>query len=243
MNAAKADIIKNLRQEIFRLQGIKSSTAICEDSLGLGPINKAFPGQRFPLAAVHEFLYSKQENAASTAGFLAALLAGIAQGRGILIWIAAARHIFPPALKSFGIAPEQVIFINLKKDKEILWAMEEALKCAGLAAVIGEMQELDFTATRRLQLAVEKSKVTGFVLRNNPRQMNTTACFSRWQITPLPALVLDGLPGVGFPSWQVQLLKMRNGKPGTWQLSYVNGRFRHQSRLAAIQATSQAKTG
>ena len=41
-----------------------------------------------------------------------------------------------------------------------MWAIEEALKCDGLAAVIGEMKELSFTNSRRLQLAVEKSHVT-----------------------------------------------------------------------------------
>ena len=59
------------------------------------------------------------------------------------------RTIFPPALKFFGIAPDKIIFIDLQKEKDILWAMEEALKCDGLAAVIGEMQELSFTASRR----------------------------------------------------------------------------------------------
>jgi len=34
--------------------------------------------------------------------------------------------------------------------------MEEALKCAGLAAVIGEVREMDFKQSRRLQLAVEQ---------------------------------------------------------------------------------------
>ena len=38
----------------------------------------------------------------------------------------------------------------------MLWVIEEALKCEGLAAVIGEIKELSFTQSRRLQLAVEK---------------------------------------------------------------------------------------
>ena len=46
------------------------------------------------------------------------------------------RTIFPPALKSFGIAPDKIIFIDLKKEKEILWAMEEALKCDGLQQLL-----------------------------------------------------------------------------------------------------------
>ena len=67
--------------------------------------------------------------------------------------------------------------------------MEEALKCDGIAAVVGEIQELSFTVSRRLQLAVEQSRVTGFILRNNPRNLNTTACVTRWKITPLSKYV------------------------------------------------------
>src|SRR5450631_649056 len=100
--------------------------------------------------------------------------------------------------------------------------MEEALKCEGLAAVAGEIPHIDFTASRRLQLAVEKSSVTGLLLRHRPRQLNTIACVARWQINPLPSELEDDLPGVGFPRWNVELLKVRNGKPGAWQMEWRN---------------------
>jgi protein ImuA len=35
----------------------------------------------------------------------------------------------------------------------------------------------------------------------------------------------DDLPGVAFPRWQVELLKVRNGKPGIWQLEWANGKI------------------
>ena len=162
---------------------------------------------------------------------------------GAVIWISASRIIFPPALKSFGIAPDKIIFIDLQKEKEIMWAMEEALKCKGLSAVIGEMQELNFTASRRLQLAVEQSKVTGFILRRNPRSINTTACITRWQITSAQSELMDDLPGVGFPRWNVELLKVRNGYPGKWQIEFAAGHFRHISKAVAIPLVQQKKTG
>src|ERR1700684_950556 len=104
--------------------------------------------------------------------------------------------------------------------------MEEALKCSGLAAVVGEMPELSFTTSRRFQLAVEQSRVTGFVLRSHPRNLNTNTCVSRWKIKPLPSHAEDDLPGLGFPRWQVELQKIRNGKPGVWQVEWAAGGFR-----------------
>jgi protein ImuA len=166
------------------------------------------------------------------------------RNKGVVIWIGSAITIFPPALQTFGLEPDKVIFINLKKDKDILWAMEEALKCETSAAVVAEVKELSFMASRRLQLAVEKSNVTGFILRHSLLKPNITACVTRWQITSLPANLLSDMPGVGFPRWNVELLKVRNGKPGKWQVEFVNGRFKHLSKMTVIhQQEQQKKTG
>lgn len=106
-----------------------------------------------------------------------------------------------------------------------MWAMEEALKCGALTAVVGEMQEISFTASRRLQLAVEQSQVTGFILRRKATNINTTACVSRWRISPLPSHSVDSLPGIGYPSWKVELMRIRNGRPGVWEIRWEDGRF------------------
>lgn len=103
--------------------------------------------------------------------------------------------------------------------------MEEALKCEGLSAVIAEVREINLTASRRLQLAVEKSGVTGLVLRNDADRLSTTACVARWRITPIISQLEDGMPGVGFPRWHVELLKVRNGNPGKWDIEWSAGKF------------------
>jgi protein ImuA len=117
------------------------------------------------------------------------------------------------------------------------------LKCEGLAAVVGELSQLDFTVSRRLQLAVEQSRVTGFILRVNPRQLTTTACVTRWQITSLPSVLPGEIPGVGFPRWNVQLLKVRNGKPGNWKIEWNAGKFRHVPALVYVPQELVSKAG
>ncbi|MEO7984772.1 MAG: Error-prone repair protein ImuA [Bacteroidota bacterium] len=243
MTGTKAAIIAQLQREILPLQGIKTGTNKLLPDVGLGPVKNAFVNAAFPLGAIHEFMYSCAEDAAATIGFVVALLASFRGNKGASIWISSSRILFPPAIKSFLIDPDKIIFIDLHKEKEILWATEEALKCTGLTAVIGEMQELSFIASRRLQLAVEQSEVTGFILRRNPRSINTTACFTRWKITSLPSELPGDMPGVGFPRWKVELLKVRNGKPGKWQLEYSAGRFWHIPTVTAIPIEQQKKTG
>ncbi len=248
MSTTKQDIIQELRRDIMLLQGFKPPTADTVDP-GLGPVTAAFPNGVFPTGAIHEFLSSGAVNAAATGGFAAALAAPLMARGGACVWISCDRKVFPPALKAFGIEPEQVIFVDLKKEKQALWAMEEALKCEGLAAVVGELREISLTASRRLQLAVEHSRVTGLLLRHDPRQQNTVACVARWRITPLPTEPEANMPGIGFPRWNVELSRVRNGRPGVWQMEWSAGRFRPiarpvpASRHEQLRQEQQRKTG
>lgn len=220
----RADIVTALRSDILRMEGLRPVNNTVID-LGLGSICESFPGGSFPTGAVHEFLSTEEGHAASTGGFIAALLSSLMGDHGTALWISASRTIFPPALREFGVQPDRIVFVDLEKEKDIMWVMDEALKCSALTAVIGEMKDITFTESRRLQLAVEQSHVTGFLLRKNVHKLNTTACVSRWKITTLPSELIDGLPGVGFPQWRVELLRIRNGRSGAWNLKWVNGRF------------------
>lgn len=243
MTPAKADIIAQLQKDILPLEGYKPVKGGLGEPVGLGAIRYAFPNAQFPLGAVHEFICTGAEDKAASGGFVAGIISALMRSGGVCIWISPVRTIFPPALSAFGIAPERIIFIELQKQKDILWTVEEALKCEGLTAVVGELSQLDFTASRRLQLAVEQSRVTGFILRVNPRQLNTTACVTRWQITSLPSYLPNEMPGVGYPRWNVQLLKVRNGKPGNWQLEWKNGCFRHVPAFTYVAQEPKRKAG
>ncbi|CAN5400565.1 ImuA family protein [soil metagenome] len=219
----KENIIAQLQEEILRIQKFCRSTATVD--MGLGSLAQAFPNHSFPLAAIHEFLSLGMEDAAATTGFVSGLLASIMGNNGAVVWISSSRKLFPPALKAMNIEPDRFIFLDLKNERDVLWAMDEALKCGALSAVIGEIRDLSFTESRRLQLAVEQSQVTGFVLRHNVRNLNTTASVSRWKITTLHSETDHDLPGIGFPRWQVELLRMRNGKTGVWNIQWERNGF------------------
>lgn len=222
----KKDIIKQLQKSILLMQGYAPPVSDTADCVGLGTIEAAFPNGRFPTGAIHEFLSSEPEQAAANGGFISGILSNLMQHGGACLWISMHRTLFPPSLKVFGLEPDQLIFIDLKKERDVLWAMEEALKCKGLAAVIGELGEINFTQTRRLQLAAEQSRVTGFVLRSDLKKLSANACVARWNITHLPSELEAGMPGVGFPRWNVELLKVRNGNPGVWKVEWSAGRFK-----------------
>jgi protein ImuA len=243
MSQPKTDIIKRLQNDILPLQGYKSTLGRSTIKIDLGAINAAFPNSNFPLGAIHEFMVNGPGTKAATAGFVTSIISSLMKEEGVVMWISADRTIFPPALTLFNIDPHRVIFIDLRNQKEVAWAVEEALQLKGLAAVIGEVQELDFTTSRRLQLAVEKSQVTGFLLNNNKRNNNTNASLCRWQIQCAPSLAIDELPGIGYPCWKVELLKVRNGRPGSWQIAWMNGRFCDANNKRIVLKELHKKTG
>jgi protein ImuA len=238
----KVEMISGLQSDIFRLQGFKPASNPAID-FGLGPIKNAFPNSSFPLGCVHEFLSQKIEDSAATTGFISGLLGTLMGKSGTTLWISTSRKLFPPALKAFGIEPDRFIFIDVKRDKDVFWAMDEALKCGALSAVVGELHNLDFTASRRLQLAVEQSQVTGFVLRKEERNISASACVSRWKIRQLPSDFIDDLPGIGFPKWRVELLRIRNGRSGVWDLQWRNGRFKTLIETGAGSHEQQLQVG
>ena len=223
----KNGMFDRLQEDILALQGFRTPVGARKIDFGLGVMDASFPNHSFPTGAVHEFISNDPESAAATTGFMAGLLGKLMGEYGICLWIGIRPIVFAAALKVFGVEPHRVIFIDLSKEKDVIWAVEEALKCESLAAVVGEVREITFTESRRLQLAVEQSRVTGFLHRNNPRVVSTLACVSRWQVTPMASQLEENMPGVGHPCWHVQLQKIRNGEPGEWEIQWAAGRFEH----------------
>ncbi len=228
-------IIAELKKQILLHAACKKQEKAIELPAELRFIKEHFPFGIFPREAVHEFVYTNAEDVAVTNGFIGGLVSTCIPAKGVVIWISSKPTVFPAVLQWFNIEPSEVIFIHPANERELLWVTEEALKCDGLRAVVAELKSLSFTHSRRLQLAVEKSKTTGFVLTSSIKT-TTNACVSRWRITSLPSEQHQGLPGVGFPTWNVELLKMRNGKPGQWKVEWAADHF-HEIKETAVSAS------
>ncbi len=237
----KMGLVQKLQQEIYTMQRHKKAKSDVSD-LGLGGITKAFPQATFPIGAVHEFISYEAPNAAATTGFMVALAGRLMQEQGACLWIGSKRTLFPSSLKHFGIDATRIIFIDLARSKDILWAVEEALKCQSLSLVVGEISEISFKESRRLQLAVEQSNVTGLLHRYRPRTENALACVARWKIASLASSSDAAFPGVGFSRWHVELVKVRNGKPGTWNMEWSKKGFQYLQPQAIPQELPTRKT-
>ena len=240
MNAKKETFLR-LQQDILLWQGFKPQASGSAERIGLGEIEAAFPGGVFPKRAIHEFITVLPEDAASSDGFIAGLLAALMQDGAACVWVATSRRLFPASLSMFNVEPERIIFMDVKTEKEVLWITEEALKCEGLAAVVAELNNLSLIESRRLQLAVEESGVTGFILRKDASKAASTVATARWRISPLRTECEAGMPGLGFPRWQVELLKVRNGNPGTWVLEWAGECFEEVERVKNVESVDKVE--
>ncbi|WP_247893185.1 ImuA family protein, partial [Azospirillum baldaniorum] len=148
------------------------------------------------------------------------------------LWVVRGRDLHAAGLAAYGLTPDRLIAVRATRDADALWAMEEALRCKRLSAVLGEVGGLDLTASRRLQLAAESSGVTGFLLQNTARRSAASAAVTRWRIAPAPSWTAE--PGVGDPRWRAELERCRGGRPGSWLLGWRDG------ALVPAQAPEQA---
>ena len=90
-----------------------------------------------------------------------------------------------------GLCPSRLLHVETWKPRHVLGAMEDALRLQGLAAVVGEVQEADMTATRRLVLAAAETGTPAFLIRHPSRRGGdplgtTSAAVTRWRISPCP---------------------------------------------------------
>jgi len=128
-----------------------------------------------------------------------------------------------------GLPCQDLIHVEARDARDALWAMEEGLRCSGLSAVVGEIwgdpKALDFTATRRLAVAAERSGVAAFLIRLDGHA-NLSGARMRWRIASAPSLANELNPKApGLPAWDAELFRARGMPPGRWSVAYEADRL------------------
>jgi protein ImuA len=136
--------------------------------------------------------------------------------------------LYGPALDGIGIAPERLITVAAAHTREVLWAMEEALRCRAVGMVIGEMRPrgIDQVATRRLALAAAAGSALGLILYTAPDDA-PSAAVTRWVIGAASSPNAERGHGIGPPRLLARLVRNRRGPLGTWIVEWnsVEQRF------------------
>ena len=191
-------------------------------------------GERWQLAAPSSptlsELFAAHPRDAGWTGFLL----GHANREKPILWvqermaILESGRIHPPGIGSNSLIPE-IIHVETRDARDALWAMEEGLRCSALSCVIGELWgdpvALDFTSTRRLAVASERSHVSCWLVRLGGRA-NLSGARMRWRIASAPSLVnsLDER-APGLPAWDAELFRARGMPPGRWAIAHEADAF------------------
>lgn len=172
----------------------------------------AFP---FGLAAegVHEIAEASYGDAGAVAGFA---LSALAKSRpGIWLWIRERvigldqGRLTGLGAAAFGLDPARFLFVETGSALEALMATEEGLRSSAVAAVVTEVRDTDFTASRRLVLAGDAGHTPALLLLPYTRE-GATAAHARWRVSPAPSAANPFDPRApGRPRWRAVLERSR----------------------------------
>lgn len=236
--SARNAVLDGLREKIGRLDrgSMRDRIAL---PFGLETIDRHLPGGGLMRGTLHEISGGGDDY---THGAAAALFIGGALARlaGPVLWCLRRRDLFAPGLAGVGLHPDRVIYVEAGDAATVPLLMEEGLKHAGLAGVVGEVDRLGLTAARRLNLAAETSGVIAFALRRGRfhgdiEKPEPTAAMTRWRITAMPSAALP-VPGLATAIWKLELTRCRNGEAASWTVEACDG----QGYLAAPRVAVSA---
>jgi protein ImuA len=220
MPPARARQLEALRARVARIEG-RSAAAAGVLPFGDPRVDGCFSSGGLGLGRWHELAGEGMdlETGVAAAAFGARVCARLA-ARGQVVWVLQREDLHGPGLAALGLPPHRLIYVAVRNDAEALAALEDALRTRGVAAAWGEIDTVDLTAGRRLQLACEAKGATGFVLRRRlygarRRAEEGSAADTRWSVASAPTDPGDE-PGLGAPRWRVRLERCRGGRTGGW---------------------------
>ncbi|WP_411891052.1 ImuA family protein [Yoonia sp. SDW83-1] len=189
-------------------------------------VQKRLAGQvRQPDPLTHTLSEAFPETAtdAAAVGFV---LARLPRTTAPILWVQdrlSRKEAGRPYLAGIG-TDRPLIMVSLSRAADVLWAMEDGLRCKALGGVIGEVwgdpPVLDFTATKRLAMRSEAADVPCWLIRR-AASPDLSAARDRWRIASLPSAPHPhDAQAPGLPRWSLDLFRSRRSKPGQWVATY-----------------------
>ncbi|MBM3506841.1 MAG: hypothetical protein FJX64_03780 [Alphaproteobacteria bacterium] len=210
-----------------RIRAIEVPSPYRTVGFGAATVDAALPWGGLPLGCLHEAAGTPGD-AGAALGFATALVTRLQKstaGTRPVLWCLRGDteheigNPYAPGLRSFGLSPKHVLLVRAPATAQVLWAMEEGLRAGGLAAVVGEVEDVDFSTSRRLQLAAEAGGVTALLVV--PELAAVSGAVTRWQLSSIGGAEARPL----HPRWHVELTHCRGGTPAAWELEWNHATY------------------
>lgn len=105
-------------------------------------------------------------------------------GQAAVLLVGAPHLPFAPALAAQGLLPQRVLCVNAGAAADRLWAAEQALRCAGVDAVLAWLTQARSDQLRRLQMAASEYNKLLFVMRPAAAQGDASPAVLRLHVQP-----------------------------------------------------------
>ncbi len=257
--------LEALRMQIRALGGHNLETSEDRRILPFGDkhLNFPLPKGGLQLGALHEFTADglEAELAPAVTAFAAMVASNILHSsqRGFVLWASSRVDCYSPGLARFGLDPARVIWVECRKDSEVLGVMEEALHSRALAAVFGEAGGISLKTGRKLDAAARLTGCTALLLRRQlfkpPKASEgpSGAAATRWRVRAAPSKTLrrptplssigerDGEPGLGPPRWQLDLEYCRNGRTASWIVEASDGADSKNHKASHVRVVAELR--
>lgn len=106
-------------------------------------------------------------------------------GRYVVI-VDPSQQFYPPAAVAWGLEISQLIFVHPRSLADQIWAIDQALRCSAVGAVVAELGPLDDRDARRFQLAAEAGKSLGLFMRPDMGRSLPSWAEVQWRVSPRP---------------------------------------------------------
>lgn len=151
---------------IWRADSLSST---CEAVLSTGEpaLDAVLPGGGWPVGALIELL-QPQPHAHVWRLLAPGLTRALARQPGPVVLVAPPQAPFVPSLAAQGLSASRWLRVDADRPAARLWATEQALRCAEVAAVLAWLPATEPAELRRLQLAAQRHQQLLFVMRPVP---------------------------------------------------------------------------
>lgn len=208
-DATRVASLTHLHADLWRADALSSAAQVVLAS-GYAELDALLPGGGWPVGALCEVLQPVGQHSEWRL-----LLPALARcGQGAVVLVGPLLTPFAPALAAQGLLPQRLVWLRFEGHPvaERLWAAEQALRSAGVDAVLlwlpGPPQGAQAAQLRRLHLAAVQHRCLFFALRESAAQQQASAAVLRLEL----GLDMQAVSPAGDVPLQVHIRK-RRGPP------------------------------
>ena len=181
-----------------------------------------------------------------------------ASNGGAIVIIDPDRQFFPVAAAAMGLPMEQLIVLQSSAqaeagaiDKDLLWAIDQSLRCPAVAAVWGPLPKVDDRWSRRFQLSAESSGCLGLFVRPLSVARQPSWAEVQWLVSPASRVTGANKADPNLFFTRLQMVRCRGSHTGQSVLLSINtvtgsvrkARSEHEYRRSGQPFRPQRRTG